>query len=191
LSVLVDQMRRPDSRRIAALSPTLRGSGNSAQRVVWPFPTPARAWLEAVGLGRIFSRRTFLIGAVLMLRWEAICEVGLFDERFFLYAEETDWQRRAGEFGWASAVCVQALAEHHGAGTSASPLHREALFHAAQETYIRKWHGASGWWLYRSAATLGSAARAVVLTGERSIEAKRRAGLYFRGPRRCAALVGK
>ena len=62
--------------------------------------------VDAVGLGRwLPARDTFVIGAVLLLRWEAVQAVGLFDERFFLYSEETDWQRRASALGWKSEVC--------------------------------------------------------------------------------------
>jgi hypothetical protein len=57
------------------------------------------------------------------------------------------------------------------------------LFHAAQETYIRKWFGSAGWESYRVATLVGAAARAVVLRGARRSEAARRASLYLRGPR--------
>jgi GT2 family glycosyltransferase len=173
--------------RVAAVSPRLVGTDGTGQRVTWPFPSPIRAWLEAVGLGRLPARRTFVIGAVLLLRWEAILDVGLLDDRFFLYAEEADWQRRAAAHGWVSQVCTDAIASHVGAGTSTDPRTRERLFHAAQETYIRKWHGRSGWLLYRAAAVLGAAGRALALGGDRRTEAARRARLYLRGPRRCAA----
>jgi GT2 family glycosyltransferase len=176
--------------RVAAVSPRLVGSDGLPQRVTWPYPSPWRAWADALGLGRrLPARRTFVIGAVLLLRWRAISQVGLFDERFFLYAEETDWQRRAAALGWTSALCPDAFAEHRGAGASDDRRHREALFHAGQETYVRKWFGPSGWWLYRGAAAFGAAARALVLTGERRSAARHRARLYFRGPRRSAGLV--
>jgi GT2 family glycosyltransferase len=145
-------------------------------------------WAEAVGLGRLPTRQIFLAGAVLLLRREAVLDVGPFDERFFLYAEEADWQRRARERGWASALCPDAVAEHVGGGTSMHASRRETLFHAAQETYIRKWYGRSGWLAYRVAACLGAAARALVLRHERRKEAARRTLLYLRGPRRCATL---
>jgi GT2 family glycosyltransferase len=189
LQMLAAYLHRPGNERVAAVSPRLVDAAGADQRVVWPFPTPGRACAEALGLGRLPSRRRFVIGAVVLLRREALLEVGLFDERFFLYAEETDWQRRALALGWSSRLCSEAVASHLGAGTSDGPFIREALFHAANETYIRKWHGTMGWWLYRFAACLGAAARAVVLVGERRAGAARRAVLYFRGPRRCAALV--
>jgi len=181
-------LHMPENVRVAAVAPRLQNPGEQEQRLTWPLPTPGRMCAEAFGLGRLPVRHTFVVGAVLLLRREAIDDVGGFDERFFLYAEEADWQRRAHERGWASAVCVAVVAEHAGAGTSANPPRREALFHAAQETYIRKWYGPAGWWLYRIAACSGAAARAVVLTRERRKDAVRRLLLYLRGPCHCAAL---
>jgi GT2 family glycosyltransferase len=191
LDSLCEYMHRPGNERLAAVSPRLIDADGVEQRAVWPFPNPGRSWLEAIGLGRLSARRTFVIGAVLLLRWEALREVGLFDERFFLYAEETDWQRRAAVLGWSSHLNTHATAEHVGGGASGDLERREALFHAGQETYIRKWYGRSGWFLYRGAACLGAAARALVLKGERRSEAGRRAVLYLRGPRRSVALVQK
>lgn len=175
------------SDRLAAAAPRLVGRGGSDERVAWPFPSPWRAWLEAFGFGRLLTfRRQFVIGAVLLLDWQAVREVGPFDERFFLYCEETDWLRRAADAGWRSAVCAEAVAVHAGAGTSDDPARREALFHAAHETYIRKWFGTAGWWAYRAAAAFGATLRAVLLRGERRTLARRRAAIYARGPRRCA-----
>ena len=189
LEALIDYLHVPDNERVGAVSPRLESGDSCEQRVVWPFPSPARAWAEAFGLGHLPARRTFVIGAVLLLRWEALCQVGLFDERYFLYAEEADWQRRAVGFGWSSLLCSDAVAGHVGAGTSDDPLRREALFHAAQETYIRKWHGPLGWLLYRAAVLFGASVRALVLVGDRRTQAIQRALLYLRGPSRCAALV--
>ena len=183
---LADFLHQPGNERVAAVAPRLSGSGGDEQKVEWPFPTPLRCWAEAVGIRGFQARDNFVIGAALLLRWEALEEVGLLDERFFLYAEETDWQRRALNAGWRSRLCPDVAGVHAGAGTAIDTERREALFHAAQETYIRKWHGRRGWWSYRAAAFTGAAVRAAVLTGERRAEAGRRAHLYVRGPRHCA-----
>ena len=188
VQALASCLRSTENGRVAAVAPRIVGTDGAPERVAWPFPTPLRAWGEALGLGRVPARRRFVIGAVLLLRAEALADVGDFDERYFLYAEEADWQRRAYDRGWTSAVCAEAEVRHTGAGTSADPRRRELLFHAAQETYIRKWYGPAGWLLYRIAAAAGATARTVVLTGERRREARRRAVLYIRGPRRSAAL---
>ncbi len=180
--------------RAACVAPLQRAPGAvELDRVEWPFPGPLRAWLGAVGLGRLVPAQGFLIGSVLLLRSEAITDVGAFDERFFLYAEETDWQRRATRRGWTVRLVEEAVAEHQGAGTGGDPYQRELRFHAAQELYIRKWHGTAGWQLYRAAAFSGAALRALSRGRSRRDLDRRRAAIYLRGPvrslRRSGSLV--
>ena len=150
-------------------------------RVEWPFPSPSGAWIDAMGLGSL-RRPGFVIGSVLLLRAEAISEVGPFDERFFLYAEETDWQRRAVDRGWTVGLCPEVRATHVGAGTGGSALEREIHFHASNERYLRKHFGSRGWWAYRTGSLFGSSLRAILLSGERGRQANVRLGLYRHGP---------
>lgn len=180
----------PGGESVGALAPVLVNPEGKPQRVLWPFPHPARAWVEALGLGRLNRQNGFAVGAVLLLRWEALREVGLFDERFFLYAEETDWQRRAAALGWQSAVEGSVQAVHVGGGTSSDPRRRETLFHAGGETYQRKWFGAVGWSLYRAAVIAGCLPRMALPTGAGRRAAARRLSLHLRGPRRVAGLEG-
>ncbi len=109
----------------------------------WPFPSPWNAWLEAAGLGRFEGGGSYVIGSVLLLRAEALAQVGGFDERFFLYAEETDWAYRAHRLGWRHTVARGVWALHEGAATSTDVRLREAHFHASQERYLRKHFGAA------------------------------------------------
>ena len=173
---------------VAVVSPLLVGSDGAPQRAQWPFPTPGRLWLEAVGLGRRNARHhDWVVGACLMLRRTALQQVGPFDEAFFLYQEETDWQHRAVEQGWQVQLSSSVTARHVGGGTSTDQLRRDQLFHAGAETYIRKWFGSRGWLSYRAAAILGAGLRSA-LPGGRGASARRRLGLYARGPRRQAGL---
>jgi GT2 family glycosyltransferase len=165
-------------------------SGEEA-RVGWPFPTPMRAWLEAVGLGRLGGHTDFLIGSILLIDAKALADVGRFDERFFLYAEETDWQRRAHELGWRVRLCRDATATHVGAGTGGARLDRDTRFHASNERYMRKHYGTVGWWVFRTGVLSGSLLRALFLPGERGREAATRFHLYLKGPLRAEAdMVG-
>ena len=169
-------------RALAVVGATQTEPGNAAPvRVWWPFPHPARAWIEAVGLGRLNRARGFAIGSILLLRAEAVADVGLFDERFFLYAEEVDWQKRARDRGWQIAV-AEVDATHVGGGTSTDNDQRERFFHASAETYQRKHFGAPGWQIYRAAMVVGSAVRGLLLPGKRGHDARRRRDLYLRGP---------
>jgi GT2 family glycosyltransferase len=71
--------------RVGAAAPRLVDAAGHSERVQWPFPSPLRMWLEALGLGRLPARGRFVIGAVLLLRRDALADVGPFDERFYLW----------------------------------------------------------------------------------------------------------
>lgn len=179
--------------RVAAVAPAQRAPGSTvADRVLWPFPSPWGLWLEAVGLGslRTGSRSGFVVGSVLLLRGRALVDVGGFDERFFLYDEETDWQRRARSRGWEVALCGEADALHQGAGTDHDARRRDLRFHAGTERYLRKWYGPVGWEVGRAAVVAGAAVRSVVLRGDARRAALRRAGTYLAGPDRVARRHG-
>lgn len=60
------------------------------------------------------QRVDWLAGASLMIRQEVLEAVGLFDETFFLYFEETDLCRRAALAGWTTEYVAQSRVEHLG-----------------------------------------------------------------------------
>lgn len=163
-------------------------------QVRWPFPTPWRAWAEAVGLGRLRRVRDvengYLVGSILAINGSALLAVGGFDEGFFLYGEEADWERRATLSGWRLRYCAEASAEHQGAATDADAGQRALRFHAGVERYLRKWHGSLGWRSYQTATVLTALRRAALsATGQRG-EALRLAQLYAAGPYRRALRHG-
>jgi GT2 family glycosyltransferase len=173
---------------LAAVCPRLESHG-VAQRASWPVPSPVNAWLEAVGLTRLRRRPPeFLVGAVLLLRSDAIADVGKLDERFFLYAEECDWQVRAQRRGWRVRLCEDVVADHAGGRSSSDPVGRDIMFHRSVELFFRKWYGRSGWAAARSAVVLGAAVRSVV---RRDAADVRRLSLYLRGPGAVAAGSGR
>ncbi|GAB3630746.1 hypothetical protein GCM10027421_00990 [Microbacterium shaanxiense] len=185
----IDQLHRAlhADASLASVGPAqVDGDGRPA-RVEWPFPAPHRAVMDALGLGRLERGPRFVIGAVLLLRAEALDQVGGFDERFFLYAEETDWSYRAHLLGWRHGAVREVTARHLAGGTSTDPRRREAFFFASQERYFRKHFGAAGWSVARVAGWAGALARSVVLRGERGAQARRRAAIYRLGPIRVEA----
>ncbi len=83
------------------------------------FPTPEVAFYRMSGLSRLFPRSprfgrynmTYLspdvttevdavVGAFMLIRGEVIEQVGLLDERYFMYAEDLDFCYRAKKHGW-------------------------------------------------------------------------------------------
>jgi N-acetylglucosaminyl-diphospho-decaprenol L-rhamnosyltransferase len=58
------------------------------------------------------GRVAHVCGAAMAIRRSAYDEAGRFDEGFFLYLEETEWQRRVTQRGWAIEVEPAALVCH-------------------------------------------------------------------------------
>ncbi len=54
----------------------------------------------------------WMLGACLMVRSEAIREVGLMDERFFMYFEDVDWCYRMKQHGWNVMYVPDAVMKH-------------------------------------------------------------------------------
>ena len=80
-----------------------------------------------------------IIGACLVVRKKAIEQVGLLDERFFFFFEETDWALRMKRNGWRIFFVPHAKIYHIqgqsvGHGTS-SRIH----FYRSRYTYFKKW----------------------------------------------------
>lgn len=104
----------------AAVGPKLlRADGSLDLAGRRSFPNPTVAFYRLTGLSRAFPRSkrfgrynlSFLdpeqeadvdavSGAFMLVRREAIAQVGLLDERFFMYGEDLDWAYRMKERGW-------------------------------------------------------------------------------------------
>lgn len=64
------------------------------------------------------TRVDWLAGASLMMRRSVLDRIGLFDERFFLYFEETDLCRRAALAGWPTDYVVESRVAHIGSAST-------------------------------------------------------------------------
>lgn len=63
-------------------------------------------------------RVDWLAGASLMMRRKVLDQIGLFDETFFLYFEETDLARRAAKAGWPSHYVRESRVMHIGSAST-------------------------------------------------------------------------
>lgn len=187
IKVLHERLHRDP--RLACVAPAQRGE-DAPGKVAWPFPSPRGAWLEAFGLSSLIRGREFLIGSILLIKARALADVGLFDERYFLYAEEADWQMRAVGRGWKVALVSEVEGYHAGAGTGGDPKVRLTQFHASQERLIRKHYGRLGWLSYRGAAITGALLRSVVATEPRRSAARERLVIFRAGPTKLASSIG-
>ena len=93
----------------------------------------------------------WMVGACLLVRAEASSQVGLLDERFFLYFEEVDWCRRLAAGGWEGWYVGAAEVLHHGCqsvsySTAARPFggHDPAHHIRSFRSYTRRYFGSGG-----------------------------------------------
>lgn len=73
-----------------------------------------RKWVVASELPRETARVDWVSGASLMLRRTVLEKIGLFDEHFFLFFEETDLCFRAGRAGFETWYVHEAKVRHEG-----------------------------------------------------------------------------
>jgi len=125
------------------------------------FPTPATLFVESTVLQQLFPRAgllrgfyvadipddtmqdvDWLVGACLLVRRAAIAQVGLLDERFFMYSEETDWCLRMRRAGWRVVYLPAARVTHHEARSSEQNLARRNIaFNESKCLYAAKHFG--------------------------------------------------
>jgi GT2 family glycosyltransferase len=138
--------RHPDA---GIVGPRLLNTDGSLQRSVRGFPTLWRLATEYLFLRKLAPRSRilnafygagfdhdeereaeFLMGACLLVRREAADTVGLFDEDFFMFSEETDWCYRFRQTGWKVIFSPEAEFVHVGGATTRQnwgPMFREQV----------------------------------------------------------------
>jgi len=82
----------------------------------------------------------WVLGSAMFVRARAIHEVGLMDERFFLYFEDTDWCRRFWEGGWPVYYVSDVVLEHAHRRTSAkSSVWRGVFMNSSTRYHVASW----------------------------------------------------
>lgn len=115
------------------------------------FPSPATALGHFTGLGGSQYRAAHLgddepgevdavNGAFMLCRAEAIAEVGLLDEGYWLYMEDLDWCHRFWDAGWKVFYEPAGVALHVKGGSSASRRapKQEIAFHRGMARFYRR-----------------------------------------------------
>jgi hypothetical protein len=100
------------------------------------------------------ARVDIAIGAALVIRRVLFGEIGMFDERFFLYHEEVDYAKRAADAGWETWFVPTSEAVHEGMGSAKGQYNVEARKQKSRRKYWIKHHG-YGWYAALVAALIG------------------------------------
>jgi GT2 family glycosyltransferase len=176
--------------RVAALGPRLVYPDGGLQDSAWRFPTPLVSTLSLATLGRLGVTQSrgdipravdWVTGAAVVLRREALEEVGLFDESFFLYSEEVDLQARLQSAGWEVHYFPGVTVVHHESQFSAEiPERRINEMWRSRHHYWRKHHSAAGARIAALATGAQYAARAALapVAGSADTELRARMRLH-------------
>jgi GT2 family glycosyltransferase len=164
---------------VAVAAPRVLNQDRSLQSSVHPFPTPLRCWIENLWMNplvkNVFALRDWrswkhddtrevpwVIGACMLVRKSVIESVGGFDERFFMYSEETDWQYRIRKAGWTIWFVHDAEVTHLGGasgGTDSLSSRTRTAFFESLDFFERKNFGVLGSISVRGAMLIGSLLR--------------------------------
>ena len=122
------------------------------------FPTPSVAFYRLSGLSRLFPHDprfgrynlTFVdpdvpldvdsvCGACMLVRRAVMDQVGVLDERFFMYGEDLDWCLRARQAGWTVRYEPAVVVRHqHGAASRKRAMRTTIHFFRAMDLFYQK-----------------------------------------------------
>ena len=178
--------------KTAVVGPKLLNADGSTQQSCFRFPTPLRSWMENLWISTAMKRHPsiddyrfwahdsersvdFVIGACILVRRSVYEQVGGFDERFFMYAEESDWMYRMRRAGWQIDFTPTAVVTHLGGASGAADKPKiNRVFFESLDYYELKHHGFAGLLSLRMAMTIGCTIRAGLWTAVMAVSSKRR-----------------
>ncbi|WP_028544012.1 glycosyltransferase family 2 protein [Paenibacillus taiwanensis] len=132
------------------------------------FPTPSATFYYVSGLAKVFPKNPrinayhrgdldedqptpidCLIGAFMLVRREAIDQVGMLDESFFMYGEDVDWCYRIKEAGWVNYYYPLTHIVHYKRASSRNKPYKITYeFHRAiYVLYNKHFRKQYAWWI--------------------------------------------
>jgi GT2 family glycosyltransferase len=144
-----------EEEKIAIVAPQLVNENGSLQKEIGTFPGLVDSILVLLKLHRLpffkdlvypkvdYSQEQeaeHLMGSALLIRREVLDSVGVFDEHFFLWFEETDLEKRIKEAGWKLIYYPQVRVVHLLSKSikQVGPLKRQLMWSKSLGIYFRK-----------------------------------------------------
>ena len=176
IATLVNTAKRYPS--AAAVAPRLEFPEGGLQHSVFPFPGLRVAVVSAFLPRRIGRKRgaemmlegfwmhdrprvvDWAIGAALLVRRSALEDIGLLDERFFMYVEDLEWEWRAHKQGWEIRFEPSAVVLHVGnASGDKDESARARAYLLNSNQFYRTEHGLAAAIAYRTLNLAGASLR--------------------------------
>lgn len=173
IAALIDHLERNPKTGLAGSY--IQGEDGVPHRTAFRFPSAAGEFESHIRFGPVSkilrdhiiaaplpqrSQPTdWLVGASLMMRQDMLDQIGLFDETFFLYFEETDLCRRAALAGWPSDYVLESRVMHIGSVSTGLPGRKRIprYWLDSRLYYFSKNHGRFGALSATMAALMGGA----------------------------------
>ncbi len=130
------------------------------------FPTPWVSFCRMTRLSRLFPKSErfnaynlsylpedavhpvdSVVGAYMQVRTQAILEVGLLDEAYFMYGEDLDWAKRIKSAGWEVWYNGQVEITHVKEASSRKSRKARRAFYEAMWIFYRKHYRANSSWV--------------------------------------------
>jgi GT2 family glycosyltransferase len=137
----------------------------STQQTCFMFPSMLNMFLSSTYLYKLFSNNSFfgrermacwkrndvrevdvVTGCFMLVKQDVIMKVGVLDERFFMYGEETDWCYRCKQAGWKTLFTPSAEIIHLGGESSKQAITEMILLRRGSKLLFFKKH--KGWFVY-------------------------------------------
>ena len=146
--------------RVGISGPQLLNSDGSKQNSIANFPSLATELLNKSLLRWLFPKKfpgkerdysepievDSVIGACMMVRRDVINQVGLLDEEYFLFLEETDWCYRIKKAGWKIYYVPQAEVYHfQGKSAEAEKKKAKIEYYRSRYHFFKKNRGGVQW----------------------------------------------
>jgi GT2 family glycosyltransferase len=209
LDNLIRYMKVPANRDVGIVGPQMLSADQAVRRSTMRLPTLTNTLCRALGIDRIpwlslvcrgqlmsdfshgrESEVEVLNGWFWLVRREALQDVGVLDERFFMYGEDLDWCYRFRSKRWRVLFYPEAKAVHYGGGSSsAAP---ERFFIEMQRADLQYWlkhHGSVALPIYYAAACLHHLLRFLGHHSATLLHSRRRALHNAKAQRSWAALT--
>jgi N-acetylglucosaminyl-diphospho-decaprenol L-rhamnosyltransferase len=150
VQALLDALRHDPG--AAAAGAQLLSPDGTPQPCAWKLPSVGSALAFALFLNRVATVQSggdavrevgWMQSSALLVRREAAAQVGWLDPDFFVYSDETDFQKRLHDAGWRMLYVPAARAIHHEqlSTDAEASARRITEFHRGRDRYMRKHHG--------------------------------------------------
>ncbi|MGI9556309.1 MAG: glycosyltransferase family 2 protein [Solirubrobacterales bacterium] len=167
------------------------GADDHAAKRSFPTPLSALGHFSGVGRGRGSGRLAAyrapeieagpvdaINGAFMLIRTEALRDVGLFDERYWMYMEDLDLCFRFARSGWTTWYEPSATAIHMKGGTTEGGRgpRLQAAFHSGMDRFYRDHYAPGRNPLVNVVVRAGIAAKLAVSLASRAVTAQAKHG---------------